>query len=148
MWNSAIMAFIHHLAAFTLFACLFAELILLKEKPDLRSARKIIKIDMAYGMSAFIILLIGFHRAIYFEKGFEYYLSSHAFHAKIGLFFLTAIISLYPTFTFFSWRKELNAGLTPTVDPRVLRKLHLALYIEFTALVGIIFTAVMMSKGL
>ena len=69
-------AFLHHLAAFTLVACIAVEFILIGQQLTLASARKIIAVDRVLGIAATTLLVVGLLRVFYFEKGAAYYFSN------------------------------------------------------------------------
>ena len=52
-------AFLHHLAAFSLFAALVVEFVLLRDALTLSSARKILLADMILGIAAASIFIVG-----------------------------------------------------------------------------------------
>src|SRR6185295_18986512 len=109
-------AFLHHLAAFTLVAALAVEFILIRGELNLGTARKRQLVDMVFGMSSGVVLAVGLLRVFYFEKGASYYFHSAPFIAKLSLFAIVGLLSIYPTVTFLSWRTSLNQGLVPVVD--------------------------------
>lgn len=102
--TAALLAFLHHGAAFVIFGVLTAELLLLKGEITPASARSLLRIDAAYGMSAMTLIVVGFVRVFYTEKGAAYYFHSASFIAKIALFATVGLLSIYPTRQFLSWR--------------------------------------------
>ena len=66
---AALFAFLHHVSAFTLFAALVVEFVLIRGTLTVESARKIQRADMIFGISAGVLLLVGLARVFYFEKG-------------------------------------------------------------------------------
>ena len=66
---TSLFAFLHHLAAFTLFAALVVELILIREVLTVGTARKLQIADMVFGISAGVLVIVGLLRVFYFEKG-------------------------------------------------------------------------------
>ncbi len=66
-------AFLHHLAAFLVFATLMLELVLLRNELTVSAARSIARMDMVYGIAATVLLVVGFVRVFHTEKGSEYY---------------------------------------------------------------------------
>ena len=66
---AALFAFLHHVSAFTLFAALVVEFVLIRSTLTVESARKIQRADMIFGISAGVLLLVGLARVFYFEKG-------------------------------------------------------------------------------
>src|SRR6266705_4542830 len=108
-------AFLHHLAAFSLVAALAVEFILIRGELNLGTARKLRLVDMVFGMSSGVVLVIGLLRVFYFEKGASYYFHSVPFIAKLSLFAIVGLLSIYPTREFLSWGKCLKQGQMPTV---------------------------------
>jgi putative membrane protein len=140
-------AFLHHLAAFALVACLAVQFILIGQPLTLASARKLMAVDRVLGISAVALLIVGLSRVFYFEKGAAYYFSSHAFLAKFTLFVVAALVSAIPTIEFLKWRKDVAAGQVPQPDAKKLRVLKMAIHWELFAIVLILAFAAIMAKG-
>ena len=140
-------AYLHHLAAFTLFSTLVAEHLLLIDPLTLPTARKLLTLDTIYGISAGLLLLIGFSRVFFFEKGSAYYFHSAPYLIKMALFLTVGLTSIYPTIQFLGWRKALAAGRTPELTAETQEKLMLALRVELMGVAGILLCAAMMAKG-
>src|SRR4051812_7885143 len=102
-------AFLHHVAAFVVFAALVVELVLVKGELTLKIARKIQLADMAYGIAAGSVIVIGLFRVFYFEKGAGYYIHSMSFWVKMAAFIAVGLLSIMPTVEFLSWSKSLKA---------------------------------------
>ncbi len=83
--GAAIVAFLHHVSAFVLFAALVVEFVLIRGALTVESARKIQRADMIFGISAGVLLLVGLARVFHFEKGATYYFHTWTFIAKIAL---------------------------------------------------------------
>lgn len=81
-------------------AALTVEFVLIKDDLSVRNARRLLLTDLAFGASAGFVLIIGFLRLFYFEKGPSYYFHSVPFIAKLSLFAFIALLSLYPTLEF------------------------------------------------
>jgi putative membrane protein len=144
---NSLLAFLHHIAAFVLFTALFIELVLIKGDLTLWSARKLLLYDLIFGISAGIVLIIGFLRVAYFEKGAYYYFHSVPFIAKISLFAIAGVVSIYPTMEFLSWRAALKRGEVPTLTAGTRRRLASLIHGELTAIALIILCAVLMARG-
>jgi putative membrane protein len=110
---TSLFAFLHHVAAFALVAFLVTEFVLIRDELTLASARKLQLADRVYGASAGTVLAIGFLRVIYLEKGTTYYFHSAPFIAKLSLFAIIGLVSIYPTVEFLSWRKGCETGSNP-----------------------------------
>ena len=144
----ALFAFLHHAAAFVLFATLFAEMVLLGGELSLQSARRIQIYDMVFGIAASVVLVVGLLRVFYFEKGAEYYFHSAPFIAKMTLFVAVGLLSIYPTLVFLSWRKATGQGQVPVLEPAQRRKLRMVIHAELTGVVLILLCAAMMARGI
>ena len=140
-------AFLHHAAAFVIVGVLTAELVLLMGELTLTSARSLVRIDAAYGIAALVLLVVGFLRVFYTEKGADYYFHSGAFIAKISLFLIVGLLSIYPTLQFLRWRKSLAQGQVPSLDAGARRKVRMLVHIELTLLFVIMLCAAMMARG-
>jgi putative membrane protein len=112
---SAVVAFLHHGAAFTLVAALVLEWVLVNEPLTMAAARRLRLADLVFGASAAAVLVFGALRVMYFEKGPTYYLHSAPFIAKLTLFAIVGLISIYPTAEFLSWRNALVRDQVPTL---------------------------------
>jgi putative membrane protein len=145
---SALFAFLHHIAAFLLFATLLAEFILTRDGVDLRAAERVLRVDAIFGASAGLVLIIGILRVIYFEKGSDYYLHSVPFIAKMVLFVIVGLLSIYPTKKFLSWRPAVKQGQAPAIDAATLKTLRTVLHLELAAVALIILMAAMMARGI
>ncbi|AMX03361.1 DUF2214 family protein [Microbulbifer thermotolerans] len=141
-------AFLHHLTAFALVSAIAIELVLLGQKFTLEKARKLQIVDRVLGISAGLLVVVGLLRVFYFEKGSAYYFHNGAFHAKLALFFLAALLSIYPTFRFVSWNKSLKQGKLPDVSERQWKRMRGIVHIELAAVVGILLCAAMMARGI
>ncbi|MFZ6649555.1 DUF2214 family protein [Undibacterium sp. TJN25] len=145
---NAFIAFLHHLAFIAIMVSLSAEMLLLAEPLSLQSARKIQKLDAAYGLAAGLILVLGLLRVMHFEKGPQYYLHSGPFIAKMTLFIVAGLVSIYPTVVFIKWGKSLKQGVVPDVSTQQRRRLRGIIHLELTLLALVILAAAMMAKGI
>lgn len=146
MAGTITLAFLHHLAAFVVFATLTAELVLLRNELTLPTARTILRIDAAYGIAAVVVVVAGLLRVFYTEKGAAYYFASGTFIAKLALFIVVGLLSIYPTIKFLGWRSSLREGRTPAFEAR--GTVRMLVHIELTLLVAILLLAPMMARGI
>lgn len=144
---STLFAFLHHVAAFVLFAALIVEFVTLKDPITMHTARRLLRADAGVGLAAVTVLAVGIVRVVWLEKGADYYLHSIPFILKFLLFVATALISIYPTRSFMAWRPAVRKGEPPVVDAAVLRKIRLFVHIEMAGLLIIILLAAMMARG-
>jgi putative membrane protein len=132
----------HHLLIFTVFATLLAEFLMLRAALTVADVTRIARFDLAYGISALLILVIGFSRAIFAAKGWGYYSHSLFFWAKIGTFALIGILSIVPTVTFLRWR---GSGVTP--DEAAVRVVRRYLHWELGLFLLLPLFAAAMARG-
>jgi len=148
MYLPALMAFLHHLAAFTVVSALAVEVALFKPPLSAAQARRIQRTDLIFGVSAGVLLVVGLLRVVYFEKGPGYYFSNAFFLTKLTAFIAAALISIYPTMLFLSWSKALKEGSTPAMSAAQVRRARMSLMLELTAIVVILLCAPLMARGL
>jgi putative membrane protein len=148
MYLPAFMAFLHHLAAFTLVGAVAAELVLFKPPLSALQAQRVQRADLIFGAAATAVLVIGLLRVFYFEKGAGYYFTNGFFLAKFTLFILAGLVSIYPTMLFLSWNKTLKQGGTPAVSPSQMRRARMCIMFELTAILGILVCAPFMARGI
>ena len=147
MYSSALMAFLHHVAAFTVVAALAVELALFKPPLSLTQAQRLLRTDNIYGASAGVVLVVGMLRVAFFEKGPGYYWHDIFFLIKFGAFVVAALISIYPTVTFLSWNRGLKAGTAPEISVERTQHVRLCLMLQLTAIVVILLCAALMARG-
>jgi putative membrane protein len=147
MYGSALMAFVHHLAAFTLVASLAVEVAMFKPPLSMLQARRLQRTDMLFGAAATVVLVVGMLRVAFFEKGPAYYWHDTYFLIKSGAFVLAALISIYPTMIFLSWNRSLKAGTPPDVPLVRMRRVRICLMLELSAFVVILLCAALMARG-
>jgi putative membrane protein len=140
-------AWFHHLCAFAIVSALVTEHVLLMEPLTLSSAQRLLSVDRIYGIAAALILLVGFSRVFYFEKGSDYYFHNAPYVAKMSLFIVVGLVSIIPTVEFLSWRKGLRQGKLPKLSEKRYRLLTICVRIELTCIVFMLLCAAMMAKG-
>jgi putative membrane protein len=145
---SALFAFLHHLAAFTLVGAVAVEFALICGELTVRAARMLRLADLVYGVSAGAVLTVGLLRVFLFEKGAGYYFHSVPFIAKLSLFAIVGLLSVYPTLQFASWRAAVKRGAVPVVDPARLRAIRAVLGWEIAGLVALVLCAALMARGI
>lgn len=144
---AAVLAFLHHLAAFTLVAALAIEFVLIRGELGVRSARRLQLTDMFFGLSSGVVLLVGLLRVFYFEKGASYYFHSWPFLAKLVLFLGVGLVSIPPTLEFLSWRNVLRQGRAPVLSEARRRRLLRLMHFELIGIVLILACAALMARG-
>ena len=144
---ASLFAFLHHIAAFALFAALVVELLLIREVLTVGTARRLQIADMVFGISAGVLVIVGLLRVFYFEKGAIYYFHTWTFIAKLTLFVIIGLVSIIPTIEFLAWRTAVKHGQAPSVSPERARLLRSIIHWELIGVVLIILMAALMAKG-
>jgi putative membrane protein len=147
MYSSVLMASLHHLAAFTLVAMLAVEVATFKPPFSALQARRLQRVDLIFGLSATLLLVVGLMRVFWFEKGPAYYWHDLYFSIKFTAFILAAVISIYPTKVMLSWTRALKAGGAPEISASCARRVRMCLMLELTAIVVILPCAALMARG-
>ena len=145
--TSGIMAFLHHLAAFTLVGSLIYEHTAFRKELSLAEARRIQRMDLVYGVSAGAILIVGLLRVFYFEKGAAFYAQNWFFWTKMVGFALAALLSIYPTSRFVSWNRSFRQNQAPILSDQDVSRIRMVLRLELLAIMLILFSAAMMARG-
>jgi len=145
--NSAILAFLHHLAAFTLTGSIIYELVAFRKDLSLAEARRIQRMDIVYGVSAGIVLIVGLLRVFNYEKGAPFYAQNLFFWTKMAGFALVALLSIYPTIRFLSWIKSLAKNELPQLTDQEVSRIKLILRLEMVGIAIILLSAALMARG-
>lgn len=148
MLAHVITAYLHFLGIMALMATLLAEYVTLQPNMTRLLIQRLAVIDLSYGMAAGIVLITGVLRFAYFGKGMPYYLGNTLFYVKVGLFLLIALISIYPTVKFLSWRRMLKHDSLPEVDMHSVTRLRYVVRLELGLLLVIPLLAVLMARGI
>lgn len=147
MLLAALVAFGHYLAFFSLTAALVLQLALIGESISIATARRIQRADLALGLSAVLLLVFGFLRVIYFEKGSDYYFANLFFQLKLALYFAAFLISLYPSAVFRRWNSELKQDIAPELGTGTVLRLKKIIHWELVLIGGMLVCASLMARG-
>ena len=148
MVTTALMAFLHHLFAFTLTACLVYEFVAFRKGMTLEEARRIQRVDLAYGISAGLLLVVGLLRVFFFEKGVNFYIHSPFFWVKMSAFLIVGLLSIDPTIRYIRWNKTLSQNQAPEISEAEFQRTRLLLWLELAGIVVILLAAPMMARGI
>lgn len=140
--SEVVISYLHYLGFAALAAALVLELVLFRTEVTGAVARRIARVDAAYGASALIVLVSGLMRLMVFGKPVAYYMKNGLFHVKITLFVVAVLLSVYPTIKFIKNRKA-------PVDGKVVYpgSVGVLLKIQLLILLVIPMLAVMMARG-
>lgn len=137
-----ILAVLHHLIVFGLVAVVLAELISVRAGMDAAAVRRVAAIDVWYGILAGLIVFVGFGRAIFAAKGWDYYAGNPFFWAKIATFVVIGLLSIPPTTAYVRWRK---AGTAPADE--AVATVRRFLLLEMLLFAPLIAFAAAMARG-
>jgi putative membrane protein len=141
-----LMATLHHLLAFTVFASLLFEHLLFRKGLTLADAKRLQATDTMYGLAVVGLIAVGLVRVYFFGKGSAAYFASAAFWTKMIAFGVVGVLSAYPTVRFLSWMKLTNAGQTPEVTELDAKLIPWLLRAELVGIVVIVVSAVTMAQ--
>jgi putative membrane protein len=147
MITSAAFAFLHFLAVFGIIATVFLEWQTMSRAPSLAEARRIQIADRWYGIFAVIVLIVGFLRVYFFAKGPAFYFASPFFQAKLTLFLLAGLLSIYPTIRFIKWGAQTRQGAAPAIAETEYKWIMVILRLELVLLLGVALCASLMARG-
>ena len=146
--NTALMAFLHHLLAFTLVACVVYEFIAYRQDMSVEEARRIQRADLMYGISAGLLLIVGVLRVFYFEKGPAFYSQNPFFWLKMNTFLVVGLLSIDPTIRYLRWNKTLKENRAPEINEKEFKRTRIVLTLEVIGLAIILFAAAWMARGI
>ncbi|ACB94885.1 DUF2214 family protein [Beijerinckia indica] len=143
-----VLASLHHLAVFSLFGILIAELLLLRSGFEGTALARISRLDLAYGIVAGLVVVFGFLRVFFGAKPPNFYLTSLIFWTKIALFVFIGFLSIGPTLRFIDWRRQVRRDSDwrpPTAD---VRRLRVIVHVEAGLFLLLPILAAAMARGL
>src|SRR6266508_445779 len=140
-------AFLHHLFAFTLTAAVVYEFVAFRKGMTIEEARRIQRMDMAYGISAGLLLVVGLLRVFIFEKGVNFYIHSPFFWVKMSAFVIVALLSIDSTIRYIRWNKALSQNIAPLIGDEEYKRTRLIMWLELAGIIIILLAAPMMARG-
>ena len=142
-----ILAIAHHLAVFSVFGLLLAEVALLRPGLAGERLRQLGMIDGLYGAAAGLVVIVGVARVIWGAAGWEYYVANWAFWAKMAAFVLVGLLSVPPTLAIVRWRRALGADPAFSPDGAEVARLRRFFTAELVAFAFIPAFAAAMARG-
>ncbi len=123
--------YLHFISVFAIVGAILAEQFLVSRTMTRREISRISIVDGIYGIGAILVLLAGFMLWFKVGKGEAFYTKNWIFHAKLSLFVLLGVLSIFPTIFFMKHRKA-NISATLIDVPTyiiVLIRIELAIII-------------------
>ena len=121
----------------------------LRDAPDPLAMRRAFIFDAVWGIAALLWLSTGLWRLFgETEKTLSYYMSNHAFFAKMGFFVLILALEIWPAMVLMRWRRAVMGGRgTADVELAKARRIATISHIEALLVVLMVFAAVAMARG-
>jgi len=114
--------YLHLFAVFVLAGTVIIENMAMARQITREDLRNLLKVDAAYGISAGVVLTCGLALWLWGAKPAEFYTGNPVFHAKLTLFVLIGLLSIYPTL--FLLRQRKTSSETIDVPAGVIRVLR------------------------
>ncbi|WP_018410496.1 DUF2214 family protein [Methyloversatilis thermotolerans] len=142
-FSDALLAALHHLAAFTLVSVLLAEWFMTAQPdPTERDLAQLRRLDLLYGLMAVLVLAGGVARLVWGAQAWSYYAASPAFWAKMVCFAVVGALSVKPTLLLLATRAPAADGHADT-----LRRVRHWISAELCAIPLLLLFASLMARG-
>ena len=139
--HEVLVRYLHFVGIIMLGATLVAEHILLSVDTSPKKFKRLALIDGLFGASAVMVLAAGLLLWFVVGKPSVFYSHNWIFHAKLTVFVIIALLSIYPTLFFLRNRQK---AADEVVVPR---KLVMIIRIELTLLLLLPLLAALMAHG-
>lgn len=146
MLGEALVSYFHFLGIMVLFAALTAQHLFFTPLAKPWQVKRLFIVDGLFGAAATLVLLTGLAKVFWVGKPAVFYAQNGFFHAKITLFILIALLSIYPTVQFFkAHRASKNLGADDHIAlPAAIRTIQ---RIELMAVLSLPLFAVLMARA-
>ncbi len=146
--TAALLAFAHHVAFYAIIVALVVEMLRVRVDMTLADLNHVRIVDAIYGVAAFVLIVAGVLRVMYFEKGADYYLHNSLFLAKMGLLIAVGLLSIYPTVRYIVWAKRITNGELSTLPANEVKLTRVIIHAELTGIALVMLCAALMAKGI
>ena len=147
MTLEAILAYLHLLAILTMVVFISSEAALCRVQwLNAAVVERLAKVDMVYGFAAIAVLATGVARTWWGVKGTAWYWTNPLLHVKLTLFIIIGVISIFPTLTYFRWRKAVRSTGTLPSEAEI-RKTRRLVMIQAHLIALIPLVAVFLARG-
>lgn len=109
--------YIHFIGIMSLAGCLVMQHLLISSENKIEELKKIAFIDIIYIISAVLTLIGGLVLWLFVGKDSSFYLSNGVFHAKLSLFIVIILLSIYPSIFYI---KNKNKEVASIKMPKVI----------------------------
>lgn len=115
--NEIIFRYIHFIGIMSLASVLVMQHLILSAEVTKQELKKIIFLDVIYGVSAMLALIAGLVLWLSVGKDASFYSTNWVFHLKLTLFIVILLFSIYPTLYF---RKSRKIAQDTVVMPKII----------------------------
>lgn len=144
MTTELLLRYLHFISVFTIVGTVVSEHLLLKKEMSRGELSRLSRVDAVYGLAALTLVTVGLTLWLGgYGKPTEFYSKNGVFHAKLTLFILVGLLSIYPTVFFIRSRKGDSAEVVKV--PAIIFWL---LRVELLLLSVIPLLAVLMARGI
>ena len=147
MFWSVFWASTHYLGILVLFGCVYGMLLFWRTQINEYNFRTLLWLHVAYWVSLLVVLVSGLARAGWTEKGMAFYMANPWFHAKVTVFVLIILLSLYPVKRMRAWRKTADGEAVPPVSPALQKTLRRTLVAEIHLISLMPILGALMARG-
>jgi putative membrane protein len=148
MWTDALLAYLHFGSIFTMIWFLAKEWTLLTAGPERLETRHLSRADLGYFIAAIAVVASGAARLAFGAKPWAFYAGNPVFHAKIGVFILVGIVSIWPTLAFQRWKRAAAANAGYRIAVPEWRRVRRLVMLELHLIALIPLLAVLMARGI
>jgi putative membrane protein len=148
MWLDAALSVAHFIFVLILAGTLAAELFIMRLAPSAPVINLLTRIDRLYGLSAVGLIAAGVSRVTFGLKDTGFYLSSHAFMAKMAVFIVIGVISIWPTMRFMRWARATRSDPNALPGEAEWKTTKRFVTIEVHLLALVVIFAAMMARGI
>jgi len=147
MLTDLLLAIAHHLLVFGLLGLLITEMLTIRPGMSAASIRYVAKLDIAYGIVAALIVIVGFSRVFFGIKGADFYLANPVFWAKMAAFLILGLLSIPPTMQVIRWRRAAEGDPGFRAPDHEVKKVRRYMHYEGMAFFTIPVFAALMARG-
>jgi putative membrane protein len=143
MYSEILIRWLHFVSILALTVAMFGQHLLLRPSLPRREVQRLAALDLIYAIAVAGVLATGLLQWMVVGKPAAFYSGNPVFHAKLGLFGLIGIVSIYPTI-FFARNKKGEPAEVLDVPRAVVWSVRL----ELLFLLAMPLLATLMARGI
>jgi putative membrane protein len=143
-----LLPYLHFIGIMVIMGSLISEHLMLKPGILKQQIKSLAGVDLIYWLAILVVLASGLLRWLIFDpKGVDFFSKNPLFHIKLTVFFIMAIISIFPTIKLRKWNKQARQENHLNVSDRDIKKQLMFIRVELLLLAIIPLLAVMVALG-